>query len=76
MNINPFHLKMLEPATPTADEDMRRRNIKRVEAIKHIAGHYFDQAPKGRPCGDVSVVVPAEVLLKVWELASRLEEDI
>ena len=55
---------------------MRLRNIKRARTIKSIAGYYFDQAPANRSASETSVVVPAQILLKLWDLADRLVEDI
>ena len=73
MNLNPFRKKSY---IQLPDEEMRLRNIKRARTIKSIAGYYFDQAPANRSASETSVVVPAQILLKLWDLADRLVEDI
>lgn len=69
----PFKKK---PTPSGVDEELRARNIKRAKWIKTTAGQYYDQAPKGRPVQEGVVVVPAEVLLKIWDVADRLAGDI
>lgn len=71
--MRPFKKK---PTPSVVDEELRARNIKRARWIKATAGHYYDKALKGRGMSGGSVVVPAEVFLKIWDVADRLADDI